>query len=92
MEAKPLARIREKEMIEFFMEFIVFRFDVPRIVVTDNGTQFIGKDFEDTLKELKIKHVKASVEYPKSNGQVKPQTRSFSKVSKSDSKMLKGPG
>ena len=70
VEAKPLARICEKEMIEFFMEFIVFRFGVPRIVVTDNGTQFIGKDFEDTLKELKIKHVKASVAYPQSNGQV----------------------
>ncbi|KAK1377987.1 Rve domain-containing protein [Heracleum sosnowskyi] len=30
VEAKPLARIREKEMIEFFMEFIVFRFGIPR--------------------------------------------------------------
>ena len=26
VEARPLARIREKEMIEFFMELIIFRF------------------------------------------------------------------
>lgn len=46
VEAKPLARIRETEVIEFFMEFIVFRFGVPGVVVTDNGTQFVGSDFE----------------------------------------------
>ncbi|XP_074365325.1 uncharacterized protein LOC141706461 [Apium graveolens] len=39
VEAKPLSKIREKEMIEFFMEYMVFRFGVPRILVSDNGTQ-----------------------------------------------------
>lgn len=43
IEAKPLAKIHEKEMIEFLMEFIVFRFGVPIISVTDNRTQFIGE-------------------------------------------------
>ncbi|XP_074373908.1 uncharacterized protein LOC141714278 [Apium graveolens] len=42
IEARPLAKIREKEMIEFWMEYIVFRFGIPGIVVTDNGTQFVG--------------------------------------------------
>lgn len=37
-KAKPLAGIREKEMIEFFMEFIVFRFGVHRTVGIDNRT------------------------------------------------------
>lgn len=35
VEEKPLPRIREIEVIEFFMEFIIFRFGVQRIVVTD---------------------------------------------------------
>lgn len=47
VEAKPLASIREKDMIEFLMEYIVFRFGIPRITVTDNGTQFVGQKFED---------------------------------------------
>lgn len=38
VEDKPVAQIREKEMIEFFIEFIIFRLGVPRIVITDNGT------------------------------------------------------
>lgn len=64
VEAKPLARIREAEVIEFFMEHIVFRFGVPRILVTDNGSQFVGNGIEKTLQELKIQHIKASVVYP----------------------------
>lgn len=52
------------------MEYIVFRFGVPRTVVTDNGTQFVGADIEKTMAELKIQHVKLSVTYPQSNGQV----------------------
>ena len=70
VEAKPLARIREIEVIHFFMEYIVFRFGVPRIIVTDNGSQFTGKDFEEALSQLKISHIKSSVAYPQANGQV----------------------
>lgn len=77
IEAKSLARIREKEMVEFLMEFIVFRFGIPRIVVTDNGSQFVGKDFTNALEELKIKHIKASVAYPQSNGQVEVSNRTI---------------
>lgn len=69
-EAKPLARIREAEVVQFFMENIVFRFGVPRVIVTDNGSQFTGKDFEEALSQLKITHIKSSVAYPQANGQV----------------------
>ncbi|XP_074347099.1 uncharacterized protein LOC141685922 [Apium graveolens] len=68
VEAKPLSKIREKEMIEFFMEYVVFRFGVPRISVSDNGTQFVGAQFEKVLSDLKIQHIKASVAYPQANG------------------------
>lgn len=45
-----MARIHEKEMVEFFMKFIVFRFGIPRIIVTGNGSQFVGEDFTNALK------------------------------------------
>lgn len=64
-------------MIEFFMEFIVFRFAVPMSVVTDNGTQFMGEKFESMLSELKMKHLKASVAYPQANGQVEVSNRAI---------------
>ncbi|XP_074374475.1 uncharacterized protein LOC141714879 [Apium graveolens] len=52
------------------MESIVFRFGVPRIVVTDNGAQFVGSEIEKTFEQLQIQHSKASVAYPQCNGQV----------------------
>lgn len=64
IETKPLDKIREKEMVEFLMKFVIFRFGVPRVIVTDNGTQFFGKTFTGALSQLKIKHIKASVAYP----------------------------
>lgn len=70
VEAKPVARIREKEIIELFIKFVVLRFGVPVMVVTNNGTQFVGNFFESMLQELSIKHLKASVTYPQCNEQV----------------------
>ncbi|XP_074359837.1 uncharacterized protein LOC141699941 [Apium graveolens] len=55
-------------MIEFFMEYVVFQFGVPRILVSDNGTQFVGAQFEKALDDLKIQYIKASVAYPQANG------------------------
>lgn len=70
VESKPLAMIREIEAVNFFMEQIVFRFGVPRVVSTNNGSQFIGERWTNTMSELDIHHVKASVAYPQANGQV----------------------
>lgn len=58
VEAKPLARIREEEMIEIVMEFIVFHFEIPRIVVTNNGTWFIGDKFEKNVERSKNQKLK----------------------------------
>lgn len=69
-EAKPLARTRKVNGIHFFMETIVFRFGVPRVVETDNGFQLTCKDFEEALSQLKITHIKSSIAYPQANGQV----------------------
>ncbi|GJU75981.1 reverse transcriptase domain-containing protein [Tanacetum coccineum] len=37
IEAKPLARITEKEVKKFIWDNIICRFGLPRIIVTDNG-------------------------------------------------------
>lgn len=77
IEAKPLAKIREKEMIEFLMEVIIFRFGVPRILVTENIIQFVGEKFTNVLLKLRIKHIKAFVAYPQANGQVEVSNRTI---------------
>lgn len=41
----------------------------PRII-SDNGSQFISKDFTVYLKLLGLKHVRTSIMYPQSNGKI----------------------
>ncbi len=41
----------------------------PRII-SDNGSQFISKDFAGYLKLLGLKHVRTSIMYPQSNGKI----------------------
>ena len=42
-EAEPLTHITEKEVENFTWKNIVCRFGIPRVIISDNGTQFIGK-------------------------------------------------
>ena len=41
----------------------------PRII-SDNGTQFISRDFREYLSFVELKHVRTSVAYPQSNGKI----------------------
>ena len=61
--------INQKDCIKF-MNNILMRFRLPRVLVLDNGPQFVGSDFKNYLKERGIKHKKSSLAYPQENGQV----------------------
>lgn len=41
----------------------------PRLI-TDNGKQFIAKEFKEFLRSCGLKHVRTSVYYPQSNGKI----------------------
>ena len=45
-------------------------YGVPNRIITDNGTQFIGRKFLDFCDTGRIRVDWASVYHPKSNGQV----------------------
>ncbi|XP_017237355.1 uncharacterized protein LOC108210538 [Daucus carota subsp. sativus] len=75
VEAKTLRNITQEDAIKFVKEHIVTRFGIPVILVSDNGTQFVGKKFTKYLSDLGIKHRKASVCHPQSNGQVEVTNR-----------------
>ena len=48
----------------------------PRII-SDNGKQFISKDFQLFLKETGLQHIKTSIGYPQSNGKIERYHRSL---------------
>jgi transposase InsO family protein len=49
----------------------------PRII-TDNGAQYISKEFKSFIKNIEVTHVKTSVAYPQSNGKIERFHRTIS--------------
>lgn len=74
-EAKALRTITQDDAIRFVQDHIVTRFGIPVTLISDNGTQFVGRKFCKYLSDLGIKHKKASVCHPQTNGQVEVTNR-----------------
>ncbi|KAL2230962.1 UNVERIFIED_CONTAM: Retrovirus-related Pol polyprotein from transposon [Sesamum indicum] len=77
VEAEAVAKVTEGNMIEFIWKNIICRFGVPRILISDNGTQFQGKKITNWCKELKIQQNVTAVGHPQSNGQVEVVNRTI---------------
>ena len=48
----------------------------PRII-TDNGAQYISKEFKQFIKQAELEHITTSVKYPQSNGKIERFHRSI---------------
>jgi len=46
-------------------------------LITDNGSQYVSKEFKSYLKEVGLQHIKTSVHYPQSNGKIERFHRSL---------------
>ena len=57
-------------LINFLYE-IFTRFGIPDIIVSDNGTQFMAKEFGDFCKEFSVSYVTTALFHPRSNSQMK---------------------
>ncbi|KAL2226183.1 UNVERIFIED_CONTAM: Gag-Pol polyprotein [Sesamum indicum] len=69
VEAEAVARISEREVINFIWKNIICRFGLPRVLISDNGTQFQGRKITEWSKELKIAQHFTAVTNPQANGQ-----------------------
>ena len=54
VENEALATITEKNVQSFIWKFIVCRFGIPRVLVSDNGKQFNNDSFQDFCSQLGI--------------------------------------
>ncbi|KAL8134606.1 hypothetical protein AgCh_009579 [Apium graveolens] len=75
IEAKPLAKIIARKVAQFLWENIMCRHGIPRILVTDNGTQFNNEEFKKYCEENKIELRFTSVAHPQANGQAEVANR-----------------
>lgn len=81
MEAVPIRKALGVAVAKFIKEHIIYRFGVLQVILFDNGTPFVNKDFKDLLRRYHVKHYKSSPYYPKGNGQAKATNKTLIKIS-----------
>ncbi|XP_039778487.1 uncharacterized protein K02A2.6-like [Panicum virgatum] len=69
IEARPITTAKSAQAAAFFQD-IVHRFGVPNSIITDNGTNFTGKEFLEFCDDHHIRIDWAAVAHPSMNGQV----------------------
>jgi transposase InsO family protein len=69
IEARLIVNVRSEEVVLFFTD-IIYRFGIPNMIITDNGTQFTGKKFLNFCDDNHICVDWSIVANPKTNGKV----------------------
>ncbi|CAL2247756.1 unnamed protein product [Prunus armeniaca] len=75
IEAEALSSTKEADVERFIWKNIICRFGYPQSLVTDNGSQFIGKRITAFFEKYKIKQHLSTSRYPQGNGQAKASNK-----------------
>lgn len=75
VEAEPLVTKTEADVRRFVWRNIVTRFGVPYAIVSDNGSQFVGKELTGLCSEFGIKFFNSTPCYPQGNGQAEASNK-----------------
>jgi ribosomal protein L6P/L9E len=70
MEVKPIKDLIAAKAVEFIAE-TVHRFGVPNRIITNLGTNFTRREFQNYYDDSLIKVAHTSIVHPRANGQVK---------------------
>ena len=68
VEVEALATITEKNIRNFVWRNIVYRNEIPRVLVLDNGNQFDNESFRDFCSQLGIRNHYSLSAHPQANG------------------------
>jgi transposase InsO family protein len=66
VEVRPITNLRAEQAVTFFTD-IVYRFGVPNSIITDNGSQFMGRKFLGFCDKFHIRMDWAAVAHPQTN-------------------------
>jgi len=66
VEIFPMRTATSQKLAEY-LEFVFCHFGSPKVLVTDNGSQFVSNVIKKLCKEWKIKHTFTSVYHPQGN-------------------------
>jgi transposase InsO family protein len=82
VEAMPCRKASTEESIAMIKSMIFPRFGTPRILISDGGTHFTGKNFKMCLSKLGIEHMVSTAYHPQTNGQAEKSNRQLKSILK----------
>ena len=80
VEAVPCRVGDNKAVLKFQKENIFSRFGVPKAIISDGGSHFCNKPFENLLSKYGVKHKVATPNHPKTSGQVELANREIKTI------------
>jgi transposase InsO family protein len=80
VEAMPCRKDSIEESIAMIKSMIFPRFGTPRILISNGGTHFTGKNFKKCLSKLGIEHRISTAYHPQTNGQAEPSNRQLKSI------------
>ena len=75
IKADAFASIKDIDVSRFIWKNIIYRFGIPRSIVSDNGPQFDSRVYRDFFQELKIRNLYSTPGTPKAMAKLKPPTK-----------------
>jgi len=75
VEAIPMKFAKEGNIIDFLIEYIIFRYGVPSKLFMDNGPRFKGNEIKYFCAKYHIERKFSSPYYPQGNGQAKASNK-----------------
>ena len=80
VEAMPCRAAYQKAVLKFLKENIFSRFGVPKAIISDGGSHFCNKPFENLLSKYGVKHKVATPYHPQTSGQVEQANREIKTI------------
>ena len=78
------------KVTSFVWKNIICRFEVPRVIISNNGKQFDNPKFRKFCQDLGVKKHNSSPRHPQANGQIEVTNKSLLKIIKTQLKGAKG--
>ena len=80
VEVVPCRIVDHKVVLKFLKENIFSRFGVPKVIISDGGSHFCNKPFENLLAKYGVKHKVATLYHPQTSGQVELANREIKTI------------
>uniref|UniRef100_A0A2N9I3J5 Uncharacterized protein n=1 Tax=Fagus sylvatica TaxID=28930 RepID=A0A2N9I3J5_FAGSY len=77
VEAEPLVHITDADSKRFVWKNIITRFGIPRVLVSDNGSQFTRGPFREFCEQYGIRNHFSTPAYPQANGQAESSNKTL---------------